>query len=203
MNPTTALKRVVLTKLRPTQASVGRRQVDQKRAKWRALNKKGRRKFLKGHLIPTVIGPKGRPYAIDDHHLAMALLEEGVERAFTTVVADLSCLAKPSFWRYLDNRSWCHPYDDRGERQAFKIIPKALGDMTDDPFRGLAGELREHGGFAKDLTLFEEFLWADFLRGRIGRQLVVNDFDAAMAKALKLAKSDDAQFLPGWCGPSA
>jgi hypothetical protein len=33
---------------------------------------------------------------------------------------------------------------------------------ANDPFRGLAGELRNKGGYAKDLTPFEEFLWADF-----------------------------------------
>jgi hypothetical protein len=202
MNPTFALKRISLADLRPTQATVGRRQVNQKRASWKALDKKAQAKFLRRHLIPTVIGPKHHPYAIDNHHQALALHEEGAKTVLTTVVADLSALAKPSFWRYLDNRAWCHPYDEHGERQAFTIIPKTLSGMADDPFRGLAGELREKGGYAKDLTPFEEFLWADFLRGRIARRLVANDFAAALAKARKLAKSQGAAFLPGWCGRS-
>jgi hypothetical protein len=200
MTPMSALKRVDLTGLRPTQASVGRRQVDQKRAHWRELGEKDRRRFLKQHLIPAVIGPKGRAYAIDNHHLAMALHEEGVKRVVTRVVADLSRLPEPSFWRFLDNRAWCHPYDAHGDRQDFTVIPKSLADLADDPFRGLAGELREAGGFAKDLTPFEEFLWADFLRGRLARKLVTKDFSRALAKALKLAGSTDADFLPGWCG---
>ena len=29
-----------------------------------------------------------------------------------------------------------------------------------------------------------------------------NDFDLAMEAAMKLAKSHDAVYLPGWCGPS-
>jgi hypothetical protein len=191
---------VALADLRPTQASVGYRQVTQKRDNWRSLNKKQRRKFLRRRLIPTVIGPKGRLYAIDNHHLAMALHEEGVKQVFATVVADLSDLSGPVFWRFLDNRSWCHPYDRRGIRQDFKIIPKKLADIADDPFRSLAGELREKGGYAKDLTPFEEFLWADFLRARIGRKLVTGDFDRALAKARRLAKLKDASYLPGWCG---
>ncbi|HXM30795.1 MAG TPA: chromosome partitioning protein ParB, partial [Xanthobacteraceae bacterium] len=41
----------------------------------------------------------------------------------------------------------------------------------------------------------------DFLRRRIKRKVVVRDFDGALKKALKLAKSLDANYLPGWCGP--
>ena len=73
--------------------------------------------------------------------------------------------------------------------------------MVDDPYRSLAGELRQSGGYAKDTTPFSEFLWADFLRRRIKRKSVDDDFPAALVKALKLAKSGEADFLPGWCGP--
>jgi hypothetical protein len=74
-------------------------------------------------------------------------------------------------------------------------------DLIDDPYRSLAGELRRAGGFAKDTTPFSEFLWANFLRQRIKRKLIERDFDRAMERALALAKSTDAGYLPGWCGP--
>jgi hypothetical protein len=74
--------------------------------------------------------------------------------------------------------------------------------MVDDPFRSLAGELRRAGGFAKDTTPFSEFLWADFLRRRLKRKNVEQDFARAVEKALELAKSRDADYLPGWCGPA-
>jgi hypothetical protein len=67
----------------------------------------------------------------------------------------------------------------------------------------LAGELRQSGGYAKDTTPFSEFLWADFLRRRLKRKLLENDFPAALVRALKLAKSSEADYLPGWCGPIA
>jgi hypothetical protein len=35
----------------------------------------------------------------------------------------------------------------------------------------------------------------------VKRKLVDSDFAAAMEKALQLAKSVDANHLPGWCGP--
>jgi hypothetical protein len=73
--------------------------------------------------------------------------------------------------------------------------------LVDDPFRSLAGELRRAGGFAKDTTPFSEFLWADFLRRRMKAKAVKADFDRAIEKALQLAKSAEAGYLPGWCGP--
>lgn len=57
------------------------------------------------------------------------------------------------------------------------------------------------GGFAKDTTPFSKFLWADFLRKRIKRKAVDKDFGAALKQAVALAKSPDANYLPGWCGP--
>ena len=81
-------------------------------------------------------------------------------------------------------------------------IPKSVVELKDDPFRSLAGELRRAGGFAKDTTPFSEFLWADFLRRRMKRKLVEKQFRAAVNEALKLAKSQEAHYLPGWCGPS-
>ena len=78
-----------------------------------------------------------------------------------------------------------------------------MADLKDDPFRSLAGELRRAGGFAKDTTPFSEFLWADFLRRRVKRKTVESHFAAAMEHALALAKSHDAVYLPGWCGPAS
>jgi len=33
------------------------------------------------------------------------------------------------------------------------------------------------------------------------RKSVESDFDGAIDEALQLAKSKDANYLPGWCGP--
>ena len=103
--------------------------------------------------------------------------------------------------RFLDNRNWCHPYDEKGARQGFDDIPASLTKLKDDPYRSLAGELRHAGGYAKDLTPFSEFLWADFLRTRIRSKVIAADFDKALDRAVKLARSKEAVFLPGWCGP--
>jgi hypothetical protein len=193
---------VAVAELRPTQMTVGMREVDEKRKMWREKEKEGD-SYLGRHMIPVLLGPKRRSYVIDHHHLTRALLEEGVEHIATTVVADLSMLGKDAFWVFADNRGWCHPYDENGQRRPFDDIPKNLKGLKDDPFRSLAGELRRAGGFAKETTPFSEFLWADFLRRRLKASDVRNDFGAALSKALRLAKSPKAQYLPGWCGPAA
>jgi len=192
---------VALADLKPTQITGGMHEVEQKRERWRKLSKEKGAAFLGRHMIPTVIGPKGRHYLTDNHHLARAMWDEKVEEVLVTVQADLSALSKVSFWRYLDNRALCHPYDAAGHRVGFDDVPGSIEKLTDDPYRSLAGNLRHVGGYSKDMTPFSEFLWADFLRGRIRRKAIEKDFDTALAKALKLAKSQDAAYLPGWCGP--
>ena len=198
------LKPVAITSLRPTQITVGMREVKAKRKRWREKEKDAAKggEFLGKHMIPVVLGPKERHYIIDHHHLARALHDEGVKNIVVTVVANLSKLEADAFWFVLDNRNWMHPFDDQGRRREYKDIPRSVSDLIDDPFRSLAGELRRAGGFAKDTTPFSEFLWADFLRRRIKRKEIENNFDRAIENALQLAKSEEANFLPGWCGPA-
>ena len=202
------LRPVSIADLKPTQMTVGYREVEQKRKAWRKRadavpdGEKGA-EFLGQHMIPVILGPKGKHYIIDHHHLCRALQEEGVKDILVTVVADLSAVSsKPSLWVNLDSRGWCHPYDSEGVRRDFDAIPGSVGKMTDDPYRSLAGELRRAGGYAKDTTPFSEFIWADFLRNKVKAKLIVDEFDAALKKALTLAKGEDANYLPGWCGPT-
>jgi hypothetical protein len=195
------LNPVAIADLRPTQITVGFREVEQKRKRFRELGETSAGAFLGRHMIPSVLGPKRRHFIVDNHHLARALHEDGVESVLVTVVADLSALPKAAFWRFMDNRNWCHAYDADGERTGFDDIPGSIDKLRDDPYRSLAGELRHAGGYAKDLTPFSEFLWADFLRRRIRRKTINADFDGAVTRALALAKSHAAGYLPGWCGP--
>jgi len=192
---------VPIEDLRPTQMTVGFREVAEKRREWRERSAEKAGEYLGKHMVPAVLGPKDRYYLVDHHHLALALLEEKQTQVLVTVIADLSALPKASFWTYMDNRAWCHPYDAAGKRRDFDAIPKQVTDLADDPYRSLSGELRRAGGFAKDTTPFSEFLWADFLRPRIRAKQINDRFSAAIEKALALARSDEAAYLPGWCGP--
>jgi hypothetical protein len=190
-----------LTALRPTQITVGMREVEEKRRGWRERHGRNAGQFLASHMIPVVLGPKSEPYVTDHHHLARALHEEGVEKVATTVVLDLSRLKPEAFWFVLDNRALMHPFDAQGRRRHYSEIPGSIDKLVDDPYRSLAGELRRVGGYAKDTTPFSEFLWADFLRRRIDCKDIEKHFKRAVAEALKLAKGLEADYLPGWCGP--
>jgi hypothetical protein len=193
---------VAIADLRPTQITVGMREVMAKRKLWRETAEKKGGKFLGKHMIPVILGPKQRHYVIDHHHLARALHDEGVEEIAVTVTANLSKLDADAFWTVMDNRNWMHPFDAKGRRRHYQDIPKSMTELVDDPFRSLAGELRRAGGFAKDTTPFSEFIWADFLRRRMKRKFVERDFPRAVEKALELGRSMGANYLPGWCGPS-
>ena len=192
---------IAIEGLRPTQMTVGMREVDDKRKRFQRQKPKKIGKYLGAHMIPVVCGPKQRYYIIDHHHLALALHKEGMEHVLVTVISDLHQLELDAFWVFLDHHGWVYPYDANGRRRDFSDIPKSVTGLKDDPFRSLAGELRRAGGFAKDATPYSEFLWADFLRQRLKAMVVKMDFEAALEKALHMAKSTDAQYLPGWCGP--
>jgi hypothetical protein len=202
------LQPIPILSLRPTQMTVGMIEVKQKRKRlreyWRQhKSKKKQGEFLGRHMIPVVLGPDKRHYVIDHHHLARALHEEGIRDILVTVIADLTMVNPDAFWGVLDNHRWAYPYDAKGERRHFTDIPNTVADLKDDPFRSLAGELRRVGGFAKDTTPFSEFLWADFLRRKMSRKSVEDNFDKAIEKAMSLAKGKDAVYLPGWCGAAS
>jgi hypothetical protein len=195
LNPTPILK------LRPTQMTLGMREVEEKRKAWRGFDPEKLSAFLGSHMVPVIIGPGKEPYLTDHHHLARALHDNGVKSVFTVVIADLHQLDEDAFWTVLDFRAWTHPYDSKGRRRLYSDLPRTVAGLKDDPYRSLAGELRHLGGFAKDSTPFSEFLWADFLRRRIKPKSVKRDFKAALGHALELSKTKEAGYLPGWCAP--
>lgn len=195
------LRPVEIAALRPTQITVGYREVARKRVEWRARAENEGGSFLGSHMIPAILGHGGHPYIIDHHHLVRALHDEGVTHVLVSVIADLGELSRRAFWTVMDNRNWLHPFDEGGHRRDYDELPKRISGLADDPYRSLAGELRRQGGYAKSATPYAEFLWADFLRRRVRRKLLDRDFQAALVKALRYAHGHDAAYLPGWCGP--
>ena len=189
-----------ILELRPTQMTAGFAEVALKRREWAQLSKKARKQLLASHWFPAVLGPRGRSYIVDHHHLGLALHEEGVERVKLMVLDDLSYLAPTIFWRVMEQRNWVHPFDANGARQPYTEIPARITALADDPHRSLAGMLRSAGGFAKDTSPFAEFLWADYLRAHISRAQIRKSVDVALREAQGLAKSPLARYLPGWSG---
>ena len=196
--PPPQLSLAPLAALRPTQMTVGRREVAEKRAEWRQLTQPALRQALDSHWFPAVAGPRGKTYIVDHHHLGLALLEEGVEQVRLMILQDLSWLEPATFWQVMEHHRWVHPVDADGIRRDYADLPKKLVGLRDDPYRSLAGHLRHAGGFAKDATPFSEFLWADFLRTRIPRRQIDKHYAAALAEARALAHAHEARYLPGW-----
>ena len=114
------LTTVAISDLRPTQITVGMREVAAKRQRWREIAAKEGAKFLGKHMIPVVLGPKSRHYVVDHHHLALALQEEGVKDVAVTPIANLGKLDQDAFWTVMDNRSWMHPFDSQRRAAALQ-----------------------------------------------------------------------------------
>src|SRR6266481_4351712 len=115
--------------LKPTQITVGMREVKTKRENWRTKSAAKGAEYLGRHMIPVIRGPKDRHYLIDHHHLSRALHDEGVQEVLVTVVADLSHLEPESFWFVMDCRDWLHPFDAEGRRRNYRDLPKSVADL--------------------------------------------------------------------------
>lgn len=194
------LQKVSIEKLRPTQMTVGRKEVESKREEWAKLDKKERRAAMEELFFPAVLGPGEAYYILDHHHAAVALLKEGTAEVQVGVAEDLSALGMRDFWVYMDHVSWVHPYDHRGRRCSFKEMPSSLRELRDDPYRSLAGEVRDRGGFAKSATPFPEFLWTNYFRENVPAGRLKSQYEKALKQAMRLAVSSKTAHLPGWAG---
>jgi hypothetical protein len=145
-----------------------------------------------------VVGPDEKIYLTDHHHLGRALSEAKIERGFFLVEADFSKLDEQRFWTTMHANKWVHPIDEKGKRLKIEDIPRHIDHLRDDPYRSLAGYVRNAGGYEKTPTAFAEFLWADFFRERVKIGPTRADFDKAVQQALKLAGMPEASKLPGY-----
>ena len=161
------IRPIPILDLRPTQITVGMREVERKRKAWGDKDDKQQAADLEKHMVPVVLGPGGERYITDHHHLARALFDHGQKEVFVAVIGDLSKADPEHFWNLMDYHGWTHPFDEKGRRCGYGELPKSVRGMKDDPYRALSGALRRVGGFAKDSTPFSEFVWADFFRRRI------------------------------------
>src|ERR1700761_867360 len=124
-----------LHELRPTQISVGFREVEQKRKEFAKLKPKERQTKMREQLLPVVKGLKNKYFILDDHHAALAMLKEDAKQIHAGLVEDLSHLSENEFWTYLDHLSWMHVYDAKGRKRTARDIPLRLEDMVDDEYR--------------------------------------------------------------------
>jgi hypothetical protein len=191
---------VAIRELRPTQFSVGFKEVDQRAANIAGKSPKQLKAYLEEHLALVVIGPGGVPYLIDGHHLCLAMLKAGKgETIVARVEANWRGLSGDEFWKTMQDHRWVYPYDNRGRGPLDpQTLPKHVTEMTDDPYRSLAWEVRKRGGYGKTTISFAEFKWANFFRSRIPIGDGQGDYQRAIDAALKISHSPEAKDLPGY-----
>ncbi len=192
------IQEAAIKDLHPTQLTVGLIVVQDKKKHLTALSPAEQRDFMKGHPMPAVLGPQGRLFITDHHHLGRAALDAGVATGFFLVEADLSKCTQESFWKEMNDNQWVHPLDENGVRHFYSLIPARLDKLTDDVYRSLAGYVRDAKGFDKTPTAFAEFVWADFFRRNIAIETVRADFHTAVQAGISLAQSRWAKHIPGY-----
>jgi hypothetical protein len=205
-----------LSDLHPTQGSVGMMEVwiRAEKLKKRMQNRSEAdfMKYLEDHdrIEPMIVGPAGLFYITDHHHLARALYEIGAKNTYCRVVDNLSHSSPEVFWKHLQDRNEVHLEDAWGNAISPLELPATIEALEDDPFRSLAGAVREVCGFRRQAdnlpnTNYQEFIWADYFRANWTKtnlpiaSINVN-FDDATKAALRLATQQEAAALPGYTG---
>ena len=206
-----------LTDLHPTQTSVGLAEVRIKAEKLKdEIQRRSQREFLKYLLKhnkeePVIIGPGGIFYITDHHHLARALSDDGVSTTYCHIVDNIS--DAKDFWKQLKDSNEVYLKDQNGNVITPHDLPTSVKDLSDDPFRSLAGAVHESCGFEKNDKSssgedYMEFQWADYLRAHWARTGIATkdintNFDSASDAALHLAVQKDAASLPGYTGKTS
>jgi len=207
-----------LSELHPTQASVGMTEVRIRSKKLKQEIERSSEDFLsylrrQNRIEPVVIGPGNVFYLTDGHHLARALYDLGQPTAYCRVLDNVSNLQPDAFWKYMEDNNEVYLKDYQGSVIAPSDLPISIGDLHNDPFRSLAGAVRESCGFRFDNkdgpdANYLEFKWADYLRAHWAQTSVEvgaidAHFDRAIQAALQLATQKEAATLPGYTGKAS
>jgi len=178
LSPAGSVCELNVTHVRPTQFSVGMQAVRCKQAKIEKKSKKKLVKWLqkKKRRVPAVIGPDGRFYITDRHHMATALYraQPSLDKTWTAddkrlmlhidynlyAIDDTTRLTMDQFWdnmsgtRYPNamndgvQRVWL--YDEKGMHPMDPyLLPDNLGEMLDDIYRTLSRWVRKTCGYLK------------------------------------------------------
>ncbi len=186
--------------LHPTQIALGFREVALRADRIAAMKPQKLEKYMRERIAPVVIGPQGRPYLLDHHHLAKALLVAGASTELYAVIREnWATLDDTEFWKRMQAKQWVYLLDEKGQGPiAPATLPVSVADMRDDPYRSLAWAVRERNGYRDTGALFADLLWANFLRTRVKTPPEGDTFEKAIQEALGLVHAAAAAALPGY-----
>lgn len=182
--------------------AVGMRSVKFKQRKLQDRGSRRIEKVLRSRPIPAVRGPGGELYIIDHHHFGLALWHSDVDGVYARVIDDKSRCSPFSFWRRMEAEGRLYPFDEDGRRIDPRHLPIQLHELRHDPYRDIAWEVREAGGYHKSAVPYAEFRWANFFRERISLRTVRRNYEAAVDTAMTLSRGRAAASLPGYVAPS-
>jgi hypothetical protein len=196
------MKQIALEQLRPTQMTHGMREVSKKIEQYRSLSEHDLQMAIAEKPVPVVLGPQGKPYVTDHHHIVAALHALRIAAVPVVLQEDLSSLTVQQFWLAMEDRRWTYPYDAQGRRTSFTEMPRHVWELTNDEYRSLAAFARDAGAFEKTTVPLEEFRWADLFRSMLPLPSDDEAFPHSLREAIKLARSAAAIGLPGFLGTS-
>jgi hypothetical protein len=191
---------VAIEAVRPTQFAVGYREVEERARNILGKSPKKLEQYMAEHVPLLVVGPGGVPYLIDGHHLALALVKHRVTDRFEArIEANWRDLSPAEFWKNMRRRGWVYLYDNQGHGPLDPDrLPRKVSELTDDPYRSLAWEVRKRGGYGKTNAPHAEFEWANYFRSRIAIGSAPGDFNRAVEAALAISRLPAAKDLPGY-----
>jgi len=193
-------QKISIAELRPTQMTLGLDEVASRAAKIADMSPSDLEALLEKKPIPHVLGPGKQIYIVDHHHLARALWSLNISEAFLgDQLADWSNKETRDFWRSMEAKHYCWPFDADGNRRPYAAIPTSIAHLTDNVWRTLGRHLRGKA-FEDHGTPYQEFMWGDYFRTFMSRRLIELEFDLAAELAEKLARLPEAQDLPGYWG---
>lgn len=170
--PAGSILRLKVQDLSPTQCGVGMLEIDEKSAKIASKSPKALEDYLFSRPVPAIIGPKGKCYITDHHHLTYSMYVAKVKaKVVVEVQANWSAyISERQFWKRMQASGYVYLYDIQGGGPIRPDqLPKGIKDMKDDPYRSLSWLMRQDAVYLKDPSrpLFAEFVWADFFRKHI------------------------------------
>lgn len=193
---------VEVKSLHPTQFAVGFREIEKRSKKVIKKSRDGLEKYLQEHIGKIVVAPDGKPYLIDRHHLACIMVRTGRSAViYATVEANFRGKTSDDFWKEMISRKWTYLYDEKGNGPLSpNLLPATIKELKDDPYRSLAWEVRERGGFSESDEPFSEFQWANYFRSTV-KLNPDSDMEQIIQKAMILSHAPGARALPGYIKP--
>jgi hypothetical protein len=190
--------------LKPMQIPVGMYEVDDKAKLLKDMKDKKADEWLRKKAVPVVTDYKGRKRPVDHHHEARAAWEAGHGEVYAHHYFDdklhelIKGLTKEQFYAVTRAMGLYYDRDERGVARDPSDLPADTRGHTDDPYRSLAGKVRDAGGYDKTSEPFAEFKWANFFRERVKIGPTRADFEKSVAEAMRLVHDSAARDLPGY-----